>query len=120
VEEQSQELDAMRIRRVAKARQTALRSASHCLIAAGACAVAVVDLLWRAARRVFVYEECLRPLLYVLAAGALAWICVRFTAKAAQLRRLAREKSLSEPLIPPDFSTLSDGSQFAKNLEQIE
>ena len=120
MEDQSPELDAQRILRLAKARQAAMRSASDCLIVAGGCGVASIDLLWRALRRFWALAEWFRPLLYLLGACVLTWLCVHFTAKAFHIRREARQKALPDPTVPPDFSTLSDGSQFAKNLERIE
>jgi hypothetical protein len=119
LEDISPELDGRRIARVAKERQAALRAGSYCLVAAGGCAVAGADLGWRAVRRI-VLGEWVRPTVYLLAAGVFVWVCIRFARKAGRLRRQAREKSLTEPTTPPDFSTLSDGSQFAKNLERIE
>jgi hypothetical protein len=120
VPEEDEELDGGRIVRVAQERRATLRAASYCLIAAGACGVASADLIWRAARRFLIYGGMFRPLAYLLAAAALTWVYIRLAAKAIHLRRLARQTSLPDPKTPPDFSTLSDGTQFAKNLEKIE
>jgi ADP-ribose pyrophosphatase YjhB (NUDIX family) len=114
------ELDALRIRQVAKARQAAMRAGSYCLIFALACAVAAIDLLWRAVRRYALEQTLTRPALYLLAAIPLAWFCWRFTDKAINLRREAQRRSLPEPVLPPDFSGLSDGSHVVRNLERMQ
>jgi hypothetical protein len=40
--------------------------------------------------------------------------------QVAALNRELRQPALTEPAAPPDFSTLSDGSQRWKNLEDMQ
>jgi hypothetical protein len=42
-----------------------------------------------------------------------------FVARIVELNHELQQSALSEPEAPPDFSTLSDGSQQWKNLEQM-
>jgi hypothetical protein len=114
------ELDGLRIRKVARARQAEMRFSSYCFVGAAACAVCGIDLGWRAIRRVAADGHGLRPALYLLAAGLLGWMARKLLAKSRQLSREARLKQLPEPTTPPDFSTLSHGSHIAGNLEKIE
>jgi hypothetical protein len=113
------ELDALRIGRVARQRQAATRAASYCLVAAAACAVMAVDLIWRAWRRYERLDELLRPAFYLLAAAALVCAVPPALQRAAALRREARRRELPEPTAEPDFSALSDGSQIVRNLEKM-
>jgi hypothetical protein len=115
-----QELDGLRIRQVSQARRAAMRMRSYSLITAAACAVGSVDLAWRAARRYWIDGIGARLILYLLAAGGLAWLGWKMFSKAQAWGREARQSSLPEPASPPDFSTLSDGSHIVKNLEDMQ
>jgi 8-oxo-dGTP diphosphatase len=114
-----QQLDALRIQRQVKERRAAMRSASHCLIVALACIVGALDLLWQTIHRYWVERRLGWPALYLAAAIVLGWGGVRFLRRARRLSRESRRHDLPEPTAAPDFSTLGDGSQAAKNLEQI-
>lgn len=58
-------------------------------------------------------------LAYLIVASGLMVGSVRFFAQAGHYSRLAREVRLPEPTEPPDFSTLSDGSQIVENLNRM-
>lgn len=118
-ENRQHELDGLRIRQLARARQAATRAASYCIVAALACAVMAADLAWRAARRYARFHELALPAFYLLAALSLIGVIPWLARRAASLRLEARRKSLPEPSIPPDFSTLSDGSHIVRNLENM-
>lgn len=113
-----QELDALRIRQVARGRQAAMRFSSYFLVGAGATAVAALDLLWRTIRQLKEHTPAIA--LYLPAAGALAWLSSRLFAKANRLSQEAQARTAPEPTSPPDFSTLSDGSHIVRNLERLE
>jgi hypothetical protein len=106
------ELDGIRIRRLAAVRKAAYRARSHCIIAAVACLVLAIQLIWSAVER--------RAPLYALFAIAALVGTLFFGRRAAKLHREATESSLGDPTTTPDFSTLSDGSQQASNLENIQ
>jgi hypothetical protein len=117
--QRQQKLDALRIRQVVRARQAAMKAGTYFLVAAAACAVMAVDLIWRAARRYSLEHSVARPALYLLVAAVLAALTPQLWRRAMSLRREARERSLPEPTIPPDFSGLSDGSHVVRNLERM-
>ncbi len=113
------ELDGLRIRRLAALRQSAYRSRSYAVIAATACAVVAVQLLIMTVRYVRSIGWDIRPIAYnVLAIGA-AYGAFYFAGRAIESHRETTRSSLSEPSAPPDFTPLSDGSQHAKNLEDV-
>ncbi len=60
-----------------------------------------------------------RPIGYLFAAVAAVIAAGHFVARINQLNHELRQSALSEPEAPPDFTTLSDGSQQWKNLEQM-
>jgi 8-oxo-dGTP diphosphatase/A/G-specific adenine glycosylase len=118
VVDHNQELDALRIRQVARARQAAMRFRSYFLVGAGVCAVGAIDLLWRVISRL--REPSREAAFYLPAAGVLAWMGWRLSAKANRVGREAMARTAPEPTAPPDFSTLSDGSHIVRNLEKLQ
>jgi hypothetical protein len=115
------ELDGLRIRQLTALRRGAIRSRSWCLITAAVCIVGTVQLLINIVQ-VIRYEHSLglRAMGYLLVAigGCIAAI---FSIWRAQiLKREIDKPLLDEPKNPPDFSTLSDGSERWKSLENIE
>jgi hypothetical protein len=112
--EHQHELDSMRIRQIALGRRASMRLGSYCLIGAMACLVATIELICRAVRASgFSFAA------NTLAAVLCAWGTIKFLRKARRLRREANAVALAEPSVPPDFSTLSDGSHIVKNLEEM-
>jgi hypothetical protein len=108
----SDELDGIRIRRFAAVRKAAYRARSHCIIAAVGCLVAAIQLIWSAVER-------RAPLCALFAVAAMVGTLL-FVRRATKLHHEATETSLVEPTTAPDFSTLSNGSQQASNLENIQ
>ena len=113
------ELDGLRIRQVARARQAAMRAASYCVIGSLACAVAGLDLIWRAARQFFTARRLLWPAINLLIAAGFIFAVPWLWRRAMALRNESRRKALPEPKTAPDFSTLNDGSQIVENLKKI-
>ncbi|MGH7214395.1 MAG: hypothetical protein ACREIT_06500 [Tepidisphaeraceae bacterium] len=116
------ELDALRIRNLSVARRAAIRSRSYMLIGAAACLIGAVKLV------LMTIEEAAGAAPrgpdawstgYVLLAAVALAASVYFMRRATQIRRELAQPTLSEPTAPPDFSTLSDGSQRWKNLEEV-
>jgi hypothetical protein len=116
----SDALDGLRIRRLAAARKAAYRARSHSVIAAVACLVLAAQLIWQATRG----SAGIALTRGAVACGLIAICAVAaagyFFSHARRLHREAAESALPEPTTPPDFSTLSDGSQRWKDLENIE
>jgi hypothetical protein len=114
----SDELDGIRIRRLAAERRAAYRARSHCIIGAAACFVLELQLVWMLWRRSSTAFGPWAFAYYATAVLAAAGV-LYFSRRAMQLHREANRRVLDEPVTPPDFSTLSDGSQRWKNLDDI-
>ncbi|HEY7090362.1 MAG TPA: hypothetical protein VH518_19860 [Tepidisphaeraceae bacterium] len=115
----TEELDGLRIRQLSALRRGAYRTRSYAIIAAGASGVLAVQLLWMAFRHVRALGWGLRPIGYLLFVPPAIWGAWYFLTRAVAAHREAHQTSLTAPAQPPDFSTLSDGSQHAKNLEDV-
>jgi hypothetical protein len=117
--ESSAELDALRIARWAALRRSAYHSRSYAIVAVGGCVIGAAQCAFDAVIRLRTHQGLIRPVLYMLAAVGLLILASYFCRVAAHYHRLAKQSNLPTPKIPPDFSTLSDGSQFAKNLNEM-
>jgi hypothetical protein len=112
------DLSELRIRQVVGLRRGAYRSRAYLIIGLFICAVgfvlfpvlAVRD--WRLGLR-------LGPLTdLILAAGAIV-LFQQLLRRLPNLNREIRESKMSDPEAPPDLSTLSDGSQWWANLDEL-
>lgn len=111
-------LSELRIRQISALRRAAYRSRSWVIIAAGVCLVAAVKLLLSAIIDVRAGRRA-APIGYALAAVALFILAAHFIRRAVEMTHRIRQTSQPEPTEPPDFSSLSDGSQRWKNLEDM-
>ncbi|HYO07633.1 MAG TPA: hypothetical protein VER17_01550 [Tepidisphaeraceae bacterium] len=119
-QERAHELDGTRIRLLAAGRRAAYRARSYCVIAAAACAVAVVQLLWMTLRHVRDVGWTRQPFGYLLLAALAVAGGAYFARRAAALHREARRTLLAAaPEQPPNFDGLDDGSGRWKNLEDV-
>jgi hypothetical protein len=116
-DDREHELDGQRIRQLSTLRRGAYRARSIAIIVAVACFVASIQLTITAfTGKVATYRAI---------SGALAvfafFAAVHFARRVAALQREIRTPPPMPPEPPggPDFSTLSDGSQQWKNLEDI-
>lgn len=114
-----QELDAVHIRQVSQAKRATMRAASYAVAGAIACVVLAIEMLWRAALSYRAGEGWLRPILYVLGYDVFGLAGLWLWSKNRALARQGRQSQVAAPLTSPDFSTLGDGSQVVKNLEQM-
>jgi hypothetical protein len=112
------ELDGLRIRQVAGLRRAAFRSRSYCLIAVAGCIVGAAEAFYYAILR-FSDGRFLWPMFYLLAALGLMYLGWHFARLMIAFHRGARRTRAGEPTVPPDLSQLSDGSQIARNLENL-
>jgi hypothetical protein len=112
-------LDPLRIQKFASMRRSLYRGRSYALMAAIACTAAAAQCAFLAARHVAAVGWQMRPvvflLLMVFAAAGATW----FARRAMSLHHEAQQATLPEPAVPPDFSMLSDGSQRARDLEDL-
>ena len=117
------ELDAAHIHRMSALRRAAYRSRSYCIIGSVACVVMAAELCFNAwgywNHRTSMARGMILVLVCVGIAAGLLGVARTLFARAREYGREAAQSSLVEPTTPPDFSTLQDGSQAARNLEEI-
>lgn len=115
----AEHFDSVRIRQATALRRSLYRSRAYAVIGSIACAAAAAQCAWLAYGHVRSLGWGARPVAFVvLMFGAMvgaAW-CAR---RAVRFTHEARATVLPEPTTPPDFSTLSDGSQRGRNLEDV-
>src|SRR5690242_7635892 len=119
-EDQEVELDGLKIRQLSTMRRTAYRGRSYAIIAAAACAVVAVQLIWLSIRHVYTIGWGVWPIGYLLLVPLALWGAWHFLERAQSLGIESKRSALDEPTTAPDFSSLSDGSQHAKNLEEMQ
>jgi hypothetical protein len=113
------ELDGLRIRQLATMRRAAYRSRSHAIIALLLCLIAAVESILRVARDLMRRQMGWWSVFYLLiAAGGLIGTLF-FARRAMALHLEATQTRLLPPTESPDFSSLNDGSQRYKNLEEL-
>lgn len=113
------ELNAIRIRQLSALRRGAYRSRSYCIIAAVTLMVAAVKLALMTVQHVRHAGLQARPLAYVFGIIAASIGFSFFAQRIHEFNHELSQPTLPEPTEPPDFSTLSDGSQRWRNLEQM-
>jgi hypothetical protein len=119
-DDRADELDGMRIRQLATLRRAAYRSRSHTVIAMLVCAVAVVQSMTLLVRHLVNYGVGPWVPAYAIFAIASIYGAIFFMRRAVALNRELHQVQIDRPTTPPDFSTLSDGSQRWKNLEDLK
>jgi hypothetical protein len=112
------ELSELRISQVANLRRGAIRSRSWFIVGAVACVVGASQFVYFAIER-YRGGERSGPLRDGLCAAILLMIVPYFMRKIRLLGKEIAESRLKEPATPPDFTTLSDGSQRWANLDQL-
>jgi hypothetical protein len=118
-EKPDDELNGLRIRQLAVLHRAAYRSRSYCIIAVIVCIVGIVQLIHETIQAHRGGGGLIRQMGYIAAAVALLVLGIRCAKWARHFHKEAKQTSLSTPRVPPDFSNLSDGSQHAKNLENM-
>lgn len=113
-----QPLSELRIRQISALRRASYRSRSWVIIGAAVCLVAALKLLLSAIIDVRAGRRS-APIGYALAAVALFMICGYLVRRALEMTHRIWQARQPEPTELPDFSTLSDGSQRWKNLEDM-
>jgi hypothetical protein len=119
-DDRSAELNELRIRQLATLRRSAYRSRSHAVIAMLVCIVAMAQAAVLLAQHLIQIGMGWRPVIYtmfVVGGAGGGWF---FARKAMVLHRETKQSYIQSPTEPPDFSTLGDGSQRWKNLEEIQ
>lgn len=117
--ERDQHLDSLRIRQATVLRRSIYRSRAYAVVAAVACAAASAQCGWLAVRHVRWLGWDARAVAFIVLMIGAIFGTVFFARRAAALSREAAAAVLPEPDALPDFSTLSDGSQRARNLDEV-
>ena len=120
VDESEISLDGMRIHQLTSLRRGAIRARTYLHIGWVLCATGGVQLTLKAVQRVR-YERVwdARTFAFGIFSVVCFMISLYFLKRALEIGRELKKPLLDEPGTPPDFSTLSDGSQHARNLEDI-
>ena len=104
------ELSENRIRQMSNLKRGAYRNRSWCIVGAVACLVGAAELV-----QMTIHEArrggVMLSIGFCFAAAAALIGSGYFLRAALQLSKEIRASSIPEPTTPPDFSTLSDGSQ---------
>jgi len=113
------ELSELHIRQVRDLRRGANRTRAWFVFAALGCVVVAAQFGVFAGEFVSKNGWRLLPMGFILAALAVLMLGARFVRRAAETTREIRQMIVPPPSSPPDFSTLSDGSQRWKNLDDM-
>ncbi len=117
--ETDEELDGLRIRNLAGARRAAYRSRSHAIVVGLACLVGAIQLVIMTVQRTREPGwdvRCVGFIGFAIFGLYGTWFFLR---RAMEMHREAKRSALAQTNDPPDFSTLSDGSQRWRDLENI-
>jgi hypothetical protein len=117
--QQLAELDSLRMRHLVVTRRTAMRSRTYNILGAATCLTAAAKLVVMTVTEVRIEGWHLRQTSFVLFAIVALSPIPFLMRRAAHWARESRGVKMPDPETPPDFSALSDGSQHAKNLEDL-
>ncbi len=112
--------DKNRIRNYAALRMSAIRSRSWWLIGYWAALLLMLDMLGRIVLHLWYMHRWGWSPTFNLLIGSLEWAFARMAGRrAASFKREIEQSAVPEPTTPPDFSTLSDGTDHWKHLENV-
>ena len=111
-------LNARHIKAILAEKKALYRHGTYMTIIAVAMVVVAVQLVYMAAAD-FHSRSAMRTGAFVVIAAGLALFAVHFVRRSLQLRREAAATLLPAATREPDFSSLSDGSQFEENLKHM-
>lgn len=117
--DEQDELSSLHIRQIASLRRGAYRARSYCIIGMGVLMVGAMQFLILAAHGVRASGWHLLEIGFACGAIAALIFSWRLAGRVMTLTHELRQPLLSDPSEPPDFSTLSDGSQHVKHLEEM-
>jgi hypothetical protein len=110
--------DKLRIQNHTKLRMAAIRARSWWLIALVLALLVEVDMVINAI--VYLWAHSWGWAILRLILGTIAFLAARHAhRRAAEFKLESQQSALEEPTVPPDFSTLNNGSDRWKELENI-
>jgi hypothetical protein len=114
------ELSLMKIHLVSGSRRAAVRARTYLYIGCVLAATGTIKLLLMTFQRIRIEHRVrLSTAAFVLAAAVCLKFARNFWQRAGKMTRELAKPLIEEPGSPPDFSTLRDGSQVAKDLEEV-
>ena len=117
--EEDAELSENRIQQVAMLRRGAIRSRSWFIIGAACCAGGAAQLVYMAVLALRKGSKIPGTIEIVMALALLLLALIYFLPRIWAFTRELRESRLHDPAVPPDFSSLRDGSQHWQNLQEM-
>jgi hypothetical protein len=112
--------DKLRIENFTALRMGAIRARSWWLIALCMSLLTALDMLGKAAIFFWIFHRlAVIPLLRVAVAIAVICFAKHAWTRAKAFKREIDKSALPDPVTPPDFSTLNDGSDRWKHLENV-
>jgi ribosomal protein L37AE/L43A len=114
------ELDAIRIRQLSVVQRTAARTRNYYIVGMLLLIATAGQLIFKACIRAKYHLFGFRGWAYLFFAAAALVACVYVFRRVMEATREIHTTGLEEPQTPPDFSSLSDGSQHWKNLEEMK
>lgn len=112
-------VDRIRVRHVVADRRHFLRIRVWQLTGGYLCACLAAEALWYAGWDLYRRELKTSTILLGLATALVSLAIPLFTGARRSLKEASRP-ALSDPVNPPRFDELSDGSQFARNLDRLK
>jgi DNA-directed RNA polymerase subunit RPC12/RpoP len=112
--------DKLRIENFTALRMGAIRARSWWMIAMCLALLTALDMIGRAVIYVTVFRSWgVEPILRAVVAGSMLTFAKHARKRAADFKREIEQSAIPEPATPPDFSTLSDGVDRWKDLENV-
>jgi hypothetical protein len=118
------ELDAMRIRQLSTGRRAAIRAQGYLMVGLCGCLGGLLLIVLDAVKHVHATGAARLSAFLILRSivGVVGtiWGAVYFFRRWRSIAAELRKSALVEPTTPPDFSSLSDGTQQVKHLEDVK
>jgi hypothetical protein len=114
-----EELSALRIHQISALRRGAYRARSHCIVIAAAFLFCAIELGIMAVKNLRTHGHRVFLTAYVATAVLALFFAGKLFRRIRELTQEVNQPLLADPAEPPDFSTLSDGSQHAQHLAQM-
>jgi hypothetical protein len=119
-EEAEAQMDAMRVHALARGRRATIRVRSWLIVATVGCIAIAGELIRKSVVALHALGRLSsRTVIFFIFAAASLLAAAWLGRRAMAITRELAKPLLDEPETPPDFSTLSDGSQHWKNLDQM-
>ena len=110
----------MRVHELARVRRAFIRARSWLVVGMVACVTVAGEFIQKTAQALRAQRALTaRSALFVASTVIALFVALYFGRRAVAISRELARPLLDEPTTPPDFSTLSDGSQHWKNLDKM-